>query len=90
MSLTGALILYAVLWFLALFVLLPIGHKSQEEAGEVMPGTPPGAPHDPRLGRKALWAAVIAAVLWCGAAYLIVGGVFTREDVLGWDGLIRR
>ena len=44
MSITGGLVLYATLWFLVMFLLLPIGHQSQEEAGQVVPGTPVGAP----------------------------------------------
>jgi predicted secreted protein len=47
---------YVVCWFLALFCLLPIG------LGEVDPET--GAPLKANLGKKALWATVIAAVLW--------------------------
>ncbi|MDO5605966.1 MAG: DUF1467 family protein [Paracoccus sp. (in: a-proteobacteria)] len=90
MNLTGAIVLYAVLWFLTLFVLLPIGHVSQREAGDVVPGTHEGAPHEPALRRKVLWTTLIAAVLWAGCAWLILGGVFTREDVMGWDRLIRQ
>ena len=89
MNLTGGIVLYAVLWFLTLFVLLPIGEVSQEEAGEGVPGTPSGAPHRPRIGRKMLWATAIAAVLWAGCAYVILSGMITREDVMGWDRLIR-
>jgi predicted secreted protein len=47
---------YAVLWFLALFCLLPIG------LGAVDPET--GSPVNAQLGRKAIWASGIAAVLW--------------------------
>ena len=62
---------------------------SQAEAGEVVPGTPAGAPANPRLGRKMAWATAISAVLWAGCAYLILGGVFTREDIMQLDQLIR-
>ena len=48
---------YAVLWFLVLFCLLPIGM-----GGPVDPES--GAPLNPMLKQKALAAAVIAAVLW--------------------------
>ncbi|HKY18475.1 MAG TPA: DUF1467 family protein [Rhizomicrobium sp.] len=48
---------YAVLWFIVLFCLLPIGM-----GGPVDPET--GAPLNPMLKQKALAAAVIAAVLW--------------------------
>lgn len=89
MNITGAIILYAVLWFIILFILVPIGYVSQEESGRVVPGTPSGAPAKSRLGRKMLWAAIIAGVFWIGCAYLILGGLISREDVMGWDQLIR-
>lgn len=89
MNLTGGIVLYAVLWFLTLFLLLPFGHRSQADAGEVVPGTPAGAPHDLRLRRKLIWTTVIAAVLWAGCFYLIEGGVFTREGVESWDRMLR-
>lgn len=81
MNLTGGIILYAVLWFLALFVLLPFGEKSQAEAGEVVPGTPAGAPANPALKRKLLWSTAIAAVLWGLIAWLILGGIVSRADI---------
>lgn len=84
MNLTGGIVLYAVLWFLVLFVLLPIGQRSQADAGQVTPGTPAGAPHEPRLQRKALLATLIAAALWGGIAWLILGGVITRADLEAW------
>jgi len=49
---------YVVLWFLTLFCLFPIG------LGPVDPES--GAPLNPMLGRKALFATGIAAVLWLG------------------------
>ncbi|HKQ44387.1 MAG TPA: DUF1467 family protein [Rhizomicrobium sp.] len=48
---------YAVLWFLVLFCLLPIGM-----GGPVDPES--GAPLNPMLKKKMLWAGGIAAVLW--------------------------
>jgi predicted secreted protein len=55
---------FAILWFLALFCLFPIG------LGEVDPET--GAPTNPRLLLKAGLATVIAAVLWAIFYALIV------------------
>lgn len=55
---------YAVSWFLAFFCLLPIG------LGEVDAET--GAPLRANLGKKALWASLIAAVLWL-TFYLFIG-----------------
>ena len=83
MNLTGAIVLYAVLWFVVLFVLLPLGQQSQADAGEVVPGTPPGAPHSPRLGRKMLWATVISALIWGG----VLGHLQRRHHLCRRDRL---
>jgi len=53
----------AVLWFLCLFCIFPIG------LGAVDPKT--GAPLKPRLGMKMLCATLIAALLWL-AFYLAI------------------
>ncbi|MCV2446122.1 DUF1467 family protein [Paracoccus sp. DMF] len=84
MSLTGGIVLYSVLWFLVLFVLLPIGQKSQADVGQVTPGTPAGAPHEPRLKKKLIWATLIAALIWGVIAYVIIGGIITRADLEAW------
>jgi predicted secreted protein len=56
---------YVIAWFLALFCMLPMGMGSP-----VDPET--GAPLNPNLGRKALIASAIAAVLWVIFYLLIV------------------
>ena len=89
MNPTGAVVMYLSFWFLTLFVLLPLGQRSQADMGEVVPGTPASAPHEPQLVRKMLWASVIAAVIWAIAAWMIVGGVITRDNVMGWDSFLR-
>ena len=48
---------FAILWFLALFCLLPVGMGSEVDAES-------GAPLLPRLGLKVVIAGAIAAVLW--------------------------
>ena len=60
---------YAILWFLCLFCLLPIGMGAESD-----PDT--GAPLTPMLGRKALIATGIAAVLWVVFYVLIAFKVF--------------
>jgi predicted secreted protein len=50
---------YAVLWFLVLFCLLPVGLGSERDPES-------GAPLQPMLKKKMLWSSVIAAVLWAG------------------------
>ena len=85
MTLTGGLVLFATLFFLVMFLLLPIGHRSQEEAGQVVPGTPVGAPERPLLGRKAIWAAVIAAAIVGGIWLFLDAGFITRQDMMNFN-----
>lgn len=74
MSTTLAIALYFVIWWTTLFAVLPIGVRTQAEAGEVVPGTPESAPVKPRflwvLGVNTLVATVVFAVVWL----VIAGG----------------
>ena len=54
--------IYFVLWWIVLFLTLPFGVRSQQEAGEGAPGTDPGAPVLARMGSKLLWTTIISAV----------------------------
>ena len=43
-TISTALAIYFVIWWVVLFVTLPFGVRSQHEDGEGAPGTDPGAP----------------------------------------------
>ena len=59
---------FAILWFLALFCLLPVGLGAERDPMS-------GAPLSPQLGRKALYAFAIAFVLWIVFYGLIASGI---------------
>ena len=63
-TISTALAIYFVLWWLVLFVTLPFGVRSQHEDGAGAPGTDPGAPVASLMGRKLIWTTVIAAVVY--------------------------
>ena len=52
MSITSAIVLYAVLWFLTFLVAIPIRLHTQGDMGEIVPGTHSGAPEIHNLRRK--------------------------------------
>lgn len=81
MNITGAVILYAVFWFMTFLVILPIGMRSQAEAGEVEPGTPASAPADALVARKARLTTLIAAGLWAVTAAVVLSGTITLRDI---------
>jgi predicted secreted protein len=62
---TGTLIaIYFLIWWVTLFAVLPWGVRNQEEAGDVTPGTDPGAPAIHTLGRKLVWTTLIATIVF--------------------------
>lgn len=66
-SITTAVAIYFITWWLVLFLVLPFGVRSQHEE-RVTHGTDPGAPVAFRFGRTVLITTVLTAVL-CGLAY---------------------
>ena len=89
MNLTAGIILYFIYWFLTLFVVMPIGQKSQQDVGQIVPGTPAGAPLGTPWKRKLIVVTAITTILWAITASLILGGGFTRADVQNFDRFLR-
>ncbi len=87
MSITSAIVLYAVTWFMVFFIVLPIRFVSQGDTGEVVPGTPAGAPATHIVARKAKMTTWIAALVWLVLAGLILSGVISVRD-LDWRGVM--
>ena len=81
MTITAALILFAITWFMVFFMVLPIRFTSQAQAGEVVPGTPKSAPSDHLVGKKAKITTLIALVIWVGLVWFITSGVVTLRDI---------
>jgi predicted secreted protein len=71
MTWIGAIVLFAMIWFLFFLLLLPRGEQTQAESGAIEPGTPPGAPANLNIGRKAL-ITTIATIVTLGLITLIV------------------
>ncbi|NNK79100.1 MAG: DUF1467 family protein [Litoreibacter sp.] len=85
MALTSAFVVYAVLWFLVLFCVLPYRMKSQGDVGEVVPGTPASAPSDPQMKRKFKITSITAFALWVPICLGIVYGYISAETFNLYD-----
>ncbi len=78
MEIGSALAIYALFWVLSLFLVLPFGVRTHEEAGaERVPGQADSAPHRFSLPRVALRATILAAALF---------GLFYLNYIYGWIG----
>ena len=81
MSITSAIVLYAVIWCLAFLIVLPIGQVHQHETGDVVPGTPASAPTEARIARKAIISTIVAAVVWLGIFMVVYNRLVTIDDI---------
>ncbi|MBA5776513.1 DUF1467 family protein [Stappia sp. F7233] len=80
MSLTSALAIYFIIWWVVLFAVLPIGVRTQEEHGEVVPGSVPSAPAHPRLLQKAIITTIVAGVVFAIFYWLKEYSGLTLDD----------
>ncbi|WP_138423879.1 DUF1467 family protein [Maritimibacter alexandrii] len=87
MSITGGAVLLVVIWFMTLFIVLPIIMRTQAEDGDVVPGTHEGAPSNFRLGRTMLMTTLFAVPIWIGVVAIILSGIVT-VDMLDWNNYL--
>ena len=76
MSIVSAIVLFAVIWFMVLFVVLPIRVETQRDIGERVDGTHAGSPSSNfSMKRKfrittiwalPIWILLTAVILWGG------------------------
>ena len=71
LTLIGALALYFLVWWTTLFAVLPFGVRSQAEAGDVAPGSDPGAPALPALREKAVLTSLAASLVFTLVAWIL-------------------
>ncbi|MBX5454621.1 MAG: DUF1467 family protein [Acidobacteriia bacterium] len=62
-------VLYALIWWVVLFAVLPFGTEPEAEPDAASGWR--GAPKRPLLGRKLLATTLVAAVIWLGCYALI-------------------
>ena len=80
MSITGAIVVYAVTWFMVFFIVLPLRFRSQADTGRVVPGTPSSAPAEENVGRSAKITTVVATVIWAMICGIILSGWIGIRD----------
>jgi predicted secreted protein len=88
-SVTTAIAIYFLIWWITLFAVLPFGVRSQHEGGDMVPGSDPGAPILPRLLWKLFWTTIVSGVIF-GILYVVyVNKLVTLDDLLRLFGMPR-
>lgn len=81
MGVTSAIVLFAVIWFMVLFILLPVGLRTQGDEGKIVPGTHAASPATLNLRRKFRTVTIVAVLVWAVIAGVIVSGVIGVRDI---------
>ncbi|MGH1331017.1 MAG: DUF1467 family protein [Paracoccaceae bacterium] len=80
MAITSAIVLYAVTWFMVMFVTLPLGLRTQGDVGEKVAGTHDGAPANFRLKRTIIIVSIVSFVIWIALVLVISSGLISVRD----------
>ena len=67
---TGVIV-FLLIWWTALFAVLPFGHQRDET----------GKPVVACIGRKFLWTSLVSVVLWCIVFVLIASDIISFREI---------
>ena len=82
MGVVSGLVLFAVVWFMVLFIVLPIRLETQGDVGERVEGTHAGSPATGFSMKKRLRVTTLWAVpIWALIAGVIVFGDISVRDI---------
>ena len=87
MTVFTGIVVYLLIWWTALFAILPIGTRPDPE-GDPAAGGWRGTPERPLLLRKVLATTALAAVLWLGVYALVESDWISFRS--GWFALPER
>ena len=72
MGITGSIIVYVMIWWIIFFSVLPVGIQSNKEVfKERVGGEDPGAPKNPKIGKKFLITTIITSIIFVVIYYLV-------------------
>ena len=71
MTITSAIVLLSVYWFIILFIVLPINVTTQNDERNIIEGTAPSSPINPNLKRKFSITTIVSIILWIPTCLVI-------------------
>lgn len=82
MNVVSGLVLFSVVWFMTLFIVLPIRLETQGDVGERVEGTHAGSPATGFSMKRKLWVTTLVAVpVWGLIAAVIIWGDIGVRDI---------
>ena len=71
MTITSAIVLLSVYWFIILFIILPINVTTQNDERNIIEGTAPSSPVNPNLKSKFSITTIVSIILWIPTCLVI-------------------
>ena len=83
MGITGSIIVYVMIWWIVFFSILPVGIQSNKAIfKDSLEGSDPGAPKNPKIGKKFLITTIITSILFIMIYYIVDLGFFNLRNFL--------
>ena len=83
MGTTGSIIVYVLIWWMIFFSILPVGIQSKKEKFEErIDGIDPGAPNNPKMGKKFLITTIITYLIFIVIYYLVSLNLLNLREYL--------
>jgi len=82
-GITGSIIVYVLIWWMIFFSVLPVGIQSNKEKfKERIEGIDPGAPNNPKMGKKFLLTTIITSIIFSVIYYLVKLNLLNLREYL--------
>jgi predicted secreted protein len=82
-GITGSIIVYVLIWWMIFFSVLPVGIQSKKEQfKERIDGIDPGAPNNPKIGKKFLITTIITSIIFIVIYYLVSFNLLNLREYL--------
>ena len=83
MGITGSIIIYVLIWWIIFFSVLPLGIQSNKERFKArLEGIDPGAPINPRIGKKFMITTIITSIIFIVIYYLVKFDLLNLREYL--------
>ena len=81
MSIASGIAIYFLIWWIALFAVLPWGVRSQVESGDVVSGSEPGAPARVAFLRIILINTLLSTAIFISFYFIWHGKLISLDDI---------
>jgi len=87
MFISAAIVLLPITWFILLLVIMSLNRQTQDEAEDIVQGTPASAPANPNMQKIFLWTTILTIPIWLAMVSIIDSGYITIDMFNFYNGI---